>query len=878
LGDATSDQEGSAEVSEGSAEISAEDEAQLEAEAEALHASPESVRFRDVWQLPTLVASLGLLAIGLFMLMNSRPPNEYSEMLNNASESSNRGKYDTGLQILTELEPHLGELAVLDQARYHQIRGDLFYSKQMVDGGDLQSNLETVVREYRSSEEMGLPLTPEQIFRMTDSLISLSRIQTALDYFAKLSSMDSDRRHRVLKRLIERNLTARKKDYRRTYELLGQLTDEPDLSGDDRVWAEARMAELRMSQGFTDEAINGLLVAIQQLMADGINDLPELYVLLGRGYFEIGDNESARKHLNYAQDLLPAADSRRGQALLYLGKIGQAEDDWDGALSLFDLVVTDFPGTRSYLPALLGRAEVYARTGRHKAALDDFTLLITEAVRERGGGSVDESANFPEQVSTVLMTLHDRARIQDQIDLALRYLKLASRLFDDDLQLMQDELLLRLAETNELAGQVTIDRAIEAAIAKKQAEAAQLPPDSNDTILSTNQPDTVRPESIRLDPATLQKARRHFVEAGRYYAQRAALLQVDDPEGTIASLDLAANSYDRGGDLQNAVASLKEFIRLTANDPRQVKGIFKLGRVYQGLGDMDGAIAQFKLLIQDHPNTLEAHRSYVFLAQAHLQNEDHPDAAEAERLLLHVVNGDAGLTPEAPEYADALIELGTLYSMAKEAGLPLEPAVYYPKAIQRLTEATERYPNHLRITEVYYRLGHAYGKSADVLAEELKRDMPETDRRGLQRLRESHLRNAMAAYRVAIDRFESIPMHKRTRVEEQDLKFAKLWRADAAYSLGQYPAAIPLYNEVVERYENDVAALMALVQIVNTYAEMGDFRAARAAQNRARRLLKEMPDKAFADGLLNREAWEQWLMWERAIDKDQITSANPDSG
>ena len=67
--------------------------------------------------------------------------------------------------------------------------------------------------------------------------------------------------------------------------------------------------------------------------------------------------------------------------------------------------------------------------------------------------------------------------------------------------------------------------------------------------------------------------------------------------------------------------------------------------------------------------------------------------------------------------------------------------------------------------------------------------------------------------------------------------------------------------------------MVSLVQIINTYAEMGDIRAARAAQNRARRQLKDMPEEAFNDGLLNQAAWEDWLSWERTLDEEALTEA-----
>ncbi len=71
-----------------------------------------------------------------------------------------------------------------------------------------------------------------------------------------------------------------------------------------------------------------------------------------------------------------------------------------------------------------------------------------------------------------------------------------------------------------------------------------------------------------------------------------------------------------------------------------------------------------------------------------------------------------------------------------------------------------------------------------------------------------------------------------------------------------------------KRWEDHPASLVALVQIVNAYCEMGMIDKAKVATKRARSMLKRIPDDAFNDPTLpmTREHWEDWLKWTSELD------------
>jgi tetratricopeptide (TPR) repeat protein len=85
------------------------------------------------------------------------------------------------------------------------------------------------------------------------------------------------------------------------------------------------------------------------------------------------------------------------------------------------------------------------------------------------------------------------------------------------------------------------------------------------------------------------------------------------------------------------------------------------------------------------------------------------------------------------------------------------------------------------------------------------------------------------------------------------------------YDLGDFPEAIRLYGEAAFKYQDDPSALAAYVQIVNANVALGRLEEAKAANERAKWMLRRMPPEAFtASGAtlgMPQAYWEQWLRW-----------------
>src|SRR5262249_22119773 len=127
---------------------------------------------------------------------------------------------------------------------------------------------------------------------------------------------------RVVKRIVERRLLTPKVDSDETLRLLAEFLKDQELSAEDRAWALAKQAELLLRQGLTERAIAKLVQTMPSLVADaGPDRLSELYVLLGRAYWETGALADAARQLEQAAGLLSETDVRRAEAEVLLARV-----------------------------------------------------------------------------------------------------------------------------------------------------------------------------------------------------------------------------------------------------------------------------------------------------------------------------------------------------------------------------------------------------------------------------------------------------------------------------------------------------------------------------------------------------------------------------
>src|SRR5690606_26263576 len=233
----------------------------------------------------------------------------------------------------------------------------------------------------------------------------------------------------------------------------------------------------------------------------------------------------------------------------------------------------------------------------------------------------------PEEVATSLIDRHDAALATGQLDLALSYMKLAPGFFRTE---MPESVLLRLASTS-----------------KQLAEN-----------LLAGAPTGLGNEP---DPAVRREASEHYQQAANYFQRRARVLRPLPTEDAAwaQSLWSAADAYDLAGYYDLAIGLFQEYIEGRGEtDPIRLEAKFRLARCYQASADYEEAVEHYEQVIAENPHSVLAARSFVPLAASLVALER---SADAEQQLLRVISGSVGLEPDALEFADALLALGTLY-------------------------------------------------------------------------------------------------------------------------------------------------------------------------------------------------------------------------
>ncbi|MEN0019322.1 MAG: tetratricopeptide repeat protein [Planctomycetota bacterium] len=786
----------------------------------------ESV-WKSAWPVVMLAGGALLLAGGAFYGLATKPMRDFQSFLNRAERQIRAESYDEAIETLnSEVFPFREDRGATSAvlAEYHTLLARAIYLGQRQLGVDVRDNHANVRTSYLEVEALGGALGAEDLFFLADTLVTLDQPELAIERADALPPTQGERRRAIYRRVIEQQI-ADGEPSAETLQRLAVFLDDPDLPLADEAWAIARQTEIRLAEGFVEQAVVRLNQALVRLGPGNDPALTTLFVLLGEAYIELGEIDKATEQFERA-----SASSAPGEAVWARGQLGLAklEPDVELARAAYAAIADASERTAWHAAALLGVAESLAALRQFEEADDTYRAAIDAmlAHEDPAGISVEKvAASLLERYAERTDDLDDRN--------ALRFANRSNLLFAMAApgERKPLDLVLALAEVNDRLGRALL-------------------PEGGATGLSLE-------DLSRLDPATRAEAQARLLSAAQHFAEYARRIVLRDPEAFGDALWASSRALDLGGDIPAAVASYQEFVQSRPSDQRLSEARFRLATAYHALGELDLAADTYRTLIEEQDATgvgganPYSDASYVPLAQVLLDDADDANDAEAVDLLRAALDGSLG-DPQSETFREALIELGRVLYLRGQ----------YPRAIERLTEALERYPEDARTPLVKFRLADAYRREAGRLEVELvSQAMPDSVEIEMASAREQYLRRALPLFEEVAADLAAVASDRRSEFERVALRNSMAYLGDCAFDLGEFERALRYYKDAAEHNAGEPAALVSMIQIVNCHLELGDLARARNENERAKRFYNALPAEAWDDPYLpmSRDDWERWL-------------------
>ncbi len=869
------------------------------------------VQLKNVWPIPALALGGVLLVGGVTVALMNRPKPPADIPLEEAKALVLEKRYQEAIEKLNSKEVRkyldFGNPDEDHLRAFHLARARAFAGAQATLGLSRPENHRAIVEDFEQAEKIGgKDLEIADASMLVESKIALDDVAGALKRIAAFPESEGARKMRLTRLVVDHNLAlltgselpdAARND--ETLSLLATLSSDPALAAGDRAWVLARQGELLLAAKQPEEAINKLIRRVGLLKDVPLDQQGELYVLLGRAYFQSDQPLEAMKQLEAADSLLDKSSSLRAdlgimqarlaQSGVAIGAVGASENDPTALLEFakekFESVMSEFGQGKEYARALLGVAEIEASLRHDDKSLERYAELVElvrggrrdvkgppdsghgaaapsasgHATDGPGDGHGEPKAHAPakppgvarakalggltrERVLSSLMQRFGERFESGQRESALRYASMAESLFQD--AETPAEVLGAIGRTRRAMGDHLMEQARGAhATAAAQGEAA-----SDFRVRD-------------LDPATRAEVKKNYIWAGDYLRRHAKAVAATDLGAASESLWMAADSYDRAGDLEEAKRAFADYAAGASDtDPKKPEAKFRLAQIFQAKDppEYGAAAALYRELVQSadvqdptRGSGRWADAAVVPLAQAMLDDNDAGNDEEARRLLLGVVDGSR-LAPEAAEFRDALVELGR---SAYKAERFAEAIGWFEQAVKRMKESRGVVGLEYLLADSHRREGVAIGKTLET------QKLPQAQVDQLEASRLNHLSAARGLYDSVRSELDGRDARALTAMERVYLRNSYFYAGDCAMELKSYDGAIASYDAARNKYADDPASLVAMAQIVSAYAAQGKWAEARTANERARQQLQKFPESVWQnpDLPMEKRHWEKWL-------------------
>lgn len=803
----------------------------------------------QVWHLPVLLIGLVLLVVGVYQTLPDGPNHDFVGALDQAAMSMRVNELEDAEKKLEDIQAQIHvspEVSEHDIARFWQYWGDLVYlqNRNVMFAGTriVDDNNRAVLAHYEKAEAVdGYVLGEETLRRKAAVLLALQRQDEAMAIVDRLDAGSIDQRYQILRDLIGHQLRSPSGSDEASLHTLVDRFRQEIVADTDRqrqltqdIWLTGVQSRRYLDRGDSSRAVDFLLARLNRLKGRASDaDLAPLFVTLATAYQMEDELKNAGMFFRLAQQSVEPGDPLNARILVGLGRLALLESsdhDLQIALEHFTAAYRDFPSEPAHIDGLIGAADVESRLESFADSEYHFGLAIEKLV-----ASTPQWDPRRERLTRTVQSHIDLANDRGDYDQSLAYLHLLKRLNESDLPA---DLMLEFALAHERIGNARLEKAA-------QFDPQRVGDDSDENLQRFGQYN--------------QEAAIHFGEAASFFLGHARDESLDE-DAHRESLWRAATNYDQAQLWGEAIDVYTEFVRTRQTDPLWLRASKNLGKAFMAKGEYEAAVAQFLTLVREYPHAPETYDSLVPLAQAYIALGQ-PD--KAIRNLTAVVTDHPAITPDSLQYREALIALGKLfYGQIDE-----DPGMAVP-AIERLTEAVERFGDSRDGAMLRFLLADSYRKSVDQLDRELETRRAQTEIVAFTSERGNRLAKAQMFYNQTINELESRNPAALDPLEQLYLRNAYFYQADCAYDRQRYQEAIDLYDTAARRWEQHPASLVALVQIVNARCELGQYQEARVANDHALWQLERIPDEAFDDPSLpmGRDHWENWLRWTSQLD------------
>jgi len=767
-------------------------------------------RLARLWQVPLLLLSLALFGVAAYLFFDIKPGLTIEQKIEVARTYMKQERPDAARGYLNKLlgsEKLTGE----QEGTIHLMLAESLEVSQRQRKINVLENHERIIEQSRMAIELGVKADADAHRRMGESYEALDRPADAIANYRQAAVLDHGRWVRMQRKIIE--LQLRQDDKAAASVGLGEDLGRSELADAERAWAKGEMAHVLIDRDNFSEA-RRLLAEVLRLDPSEPAHQGPAYYWLGYCAYKLGQMEDAERHLRAARDLLRVKHPLDADAAYLLGRILQQKGDAAAAILYYDAVLESHLDARVAPLARLYRGAARVSIGEHDAGLSDLHDVVAYLSQKdsRKERYRDETVSALRMASGVLAEKQNHQG-------ALEVMTYEQQLVEKP----------PAAFFERLGG-----------IYERRAEQLERG-------LAEGRP----AERARRE----QQVREFRTKAGDAFIALSRAQTVENDVAYGEALWKGVQLYNKCGDVQRVIAALEMFVGERPEDAMAPDALLQLGQAFQAAGMLDKSIGAFHRAQFRYPNSLAAVKSAIPMAQAYVAKG--PEyVGKAEAALRGVVENNPAVTPEAAEFKQALFELAQLYYRGGR----------YEEAIGKLEELVQRYPAEERMGQLVFLMGDSYRRSSAALDAKLAAlqggdVVQQVDRAEALTAKRDRLGRARQLYDKAIELYKTAPPS--ADLERLYNKLAHFYRADCVFELGEYVEAIKLYDHAAFRYQDDPSALAAYVQIVNANCALGRMAEAKAANERAKWLLRRMPAEAFANGTFSmpRKYWEDWLRW-----------------